>query len=152
MATQTVARMGMALAAALVVSACATGGGRLDAGEKLTIYRAAAGAPVGSFPYHGNITGWTPLGDGAIALWTGPSRAWLLDLDGPCPDIDFSPVIAVTSSEGGRVMARFDKVLASGHGSMQIPCRIREIRPLDTRQIKAAEKAARDDQGASSGT
>ncbi|MBJ7574351.1 DUF6491 family protein [Luteimonas sp. MC1828] len=151
MSTKTIARMGMALAAVLLVSGCATGGG-VGAAEKLAIYRAAAGSPVNSFPFHGSITGWTPLGDGAIALWTGPRRAWLLDLDGPCPDIDYTPVIAVTSSQAGRVSARFDKVLASGQGSMQIPCRISEIRPLDTSKVKAAEKAAREDQEASSGT
>jgi hypothetical protein len=152
MSTKTIARMGIALAAVLLMSGCATAGGSVSAGEKLAIYRAAAGEPVNSFPYHGSITGWTPLGDRSIALWTSPRRAWLLDLDGPCPDIDFSPVIAVTSSQAGRVSAGFDKVLASGQGSMQIPCRIREIRALDTSQIKAAEKAAREDQDASSGT
>ena len=152
MSTHAIARMGMALTLVLMVSGCATGGGSLAEGEKLAIYRAAAGTSVSSFPYQGRISGWTPLGERTIAVWTSPKRAWLLDLDGPCPDIEFTPVIALTSSQGGRVSAGFDKVIASGHGSMQIPCRIRGIRVLDTTRIKAAEKAAREDQDASSGT
>jgi hypothetical protein len=152
MSKRMIAPMAAAMAAALMMSSCATGGTSVSDGEKLAIYRAAAGEPVNSFPYQGRITGWTPLGDRTIALWTSPRRAWLVGLDGPCPDIDFSPVIAVTSSQGGRVSAGFDKVLASGQGSMQIPCRIREIRELDTARIKAAEKAAREDQAPASGT
>jgi hypothetical protein len=149
---RTVTATGLALLAGVVLAGCASAGGRASVDEKLAIYRAAAGPPVNSFPYHGSITGWTSLGDRTIALWTSPRRAWLVGLDGPCPDIDFSPVIAVTSSQGGRVSAGFDKVLASGHGAMQIPCRIREIRELDTARIKAAEKAAREDQAPATGT
>jgi hypothetical protein len=144
--------MGAAVAVMLGASGCASAGGGLGAGEKLAIYRAAAGEPVNSFPYHGSLTGWTPLGDRDIALWTSPRRAWLVALDGPCQDLDFTPFIAVTNSQGGRVSAGFDKVLTRGHGSIDIPCRIREIRPLDTSAIKSAEKAARDGQDASSGT
>jgi hypothetical protein len=60
------------VAAAIALSACATGGLR-DA-EKLDLYRAHAGDPVGSFNFFGRLNGWTPLGDSAVVLtlrvWT----------------------------------------------------------------------------------
>ena len=67
----------------------------------------------------------------------------LLLLSGTCPDVAYSPVIGLTS-QNSRVYAGFDKVLVDGPGSMQLPCRIREIRPLDTQRIKAAEQEARE--------
>lgn len=132
----------MALACALLLGACATDAGLREA-QKLAIYQAHAGAPVDSFRYFGSINGWTPLGDGAIALWTRPGEAWLLDLYGPCPDIPYAPVISVTS-QMGRVSTRFDKVMARSRGSIEIPCTIRQIRPLDVKAIRQAEKLARD--------
>jgi len=146
---------GVAAAIALAaLSACATTG--MSEAEKLATYRAAAGEPVSSFSYLGRISGWTPLDEEHIAVWTRPREAWLLSFHGICQDIEFAPMIGLTSQHS-RVYAGFDKVLVDGRGSMQLPCRIREIRPLDTERIKAAEKAARDaaeagSQGASSGT
>lgn len=141
----------VALAGLLAVPGCATTNA-IDDARKLAIYRAAAGEPVNSFSYLGRVTGWTPLGDQHIAVWSRPSQAWLLSLHGPCQDLDFTPVIGLTS-QGSRVYAGFDKVLVHSRASIQLPCRIREIRPLDTTAIKAAEKAAREEaQDASSGT
>lgn len=137
------------LLATAMLSACATTG--MSDADKLAMYRDHAGTPVGSFNYFGRINGWTSLGDSAIAVWTKPSEAWLLDLAGPCPDIEYTPVIGVTS-QFNRVSAKFDKVIARGSGSMDIPCRIDEIRPLDVKAIKQAEKSARDQVAESSGT
>src|SRR3546814_2622115 len=120
--------------------------------DKLATYRAHAGAPVSSFRYFGSINGWTSLGDSAIAVWTRPSEAWLLELTGPCPDIEYAPMIGVTS-QSNRVSAKFDKVIAQGGGAtMRFPCRIETIRPLDVKAIKQAEKTARDQPAESSGT
>ena len=139
----------------LVFGACLAGcasTGSIDDTRKLAIYEAAAGEPVGSFTYLGRISGWTPLGDEHIAVWTRPSEAWLLGFHGTCQDIGFTPVIGLTS-QNSRVYAGFDKVLVDGRNPMQLPCRIREIRPLDTSRVRAAEKAAREEaQDASSGT
>ena len=52
-------------------------------------------------------------GDEALAVWTRPNEAWLLDLSGPCPDLEFTHAIGLTDNLG-MVHARFDKVLASG--------------------------------------
>src|SRR3546814_10042364 len=96
---------------AVTASACASTG--MSDADKLATYRAHAGAPVSSFRYFGSINGWTSLGDSAIAVWTRPSEAWLLELTGPCPDIEYAPMIGVTS-QSNRVSAKFDKVIAQG--------------------------------------
>src|SRR3546814_4708804 len=80
---------------AVTASACASTG--MSDADKLATYRAHAGAPVDSFRYFGSINGWTSLGDTAVAVWTRPSEAWLLELTGPCPDIEYAPMIGVTS-------------------------------------------------------
>lgn len=139
--------LGVLLGSAL--GACATTG--LSSEDKLAIYRANAGEPVNSFNYFGRINGWTSLGDSAIAVWTRPNEAWLLDLAGPCPDIEYTPTIGLTS-QFNRVSANFDEVIALNRSSIQIPCRIDEIRPLDVTAIEQAEKTARDQLEASSGT
>ncbi len=141
----------MMVGAALALGACATDAGLRDE-QKLALYRTHAGPSVPSFQYFGSINGWTPLGDTAIALWTRPREAWLLDFHGPCQDVAYSPVITVTNHMG-RVSARFDKVIARNRGSIEIPCTIRQIRPLDVTAIREAEKTARDQpEGGSTGT
>ena len=141
----------LAIAVAMAaLSGCASTG--MDAAEKLAAYQAAAGEPVDSFNYFGRINGWTPLDDRHIAVWTRPREAFLLTFAGSCSDIDFAPVISLTS-QANRVYAGFDKVMAHNRTGIQMPCRIQEIRPLDTARVKAAEKAARDGaQDAASGT
>lgn len=140
----------LAAIALMALQGCATTG--VTDAEKLATYRAAAGEPVSSFTYLGRISGWTPLDDEHIAVWTRPKEAWLLSFSGSCQDIEFTPMIGLTS-QGSRVHAGFDKVLVDSPNSMRLPCRIREIRPLDVTRIREAEKAAREEaQDASSGT
>ncbi|WP_298573591.1 DUF6491 family protein [uncultured Luteimonas sp.] len=132
----------VALAASLALAACASDSG-LRTEEKRALYQSHAGEPVSSFRYFGSINGWSPLGDSALVVWTRPSEAWLLTLQGPCPDLEFAPAIGLTS-QMNQVHARFDKVIAHGAGSMQLPCHIREIRPLDVKALRASEKELRE--------
>ena len=132
----------MIVGAALALGGCATDAGLRDE-QKLALYRTHAGPSVPSFQYFGSINGWTPLGDSAVAIWTRPNQAYLLELFGPCSDLEFTPVIGVTNNMG-RTYARFDKVIARNRGSIDIPCNIKEIRPLDVKAVKQAEKVARD--------
>ena len=141
----------LAIVALLATALCACATTGMSDSDKLALYRSHAGAPVNSFHYFGQINGWTSLGDSAIAVWTRPNQAWLLDLAGRCPDIEYTPVIGVTS-QFNRVSAKFDKVIARNRGSMEIPCQISEIRPLDVKAIRGAEKTARDQMAESSGT
>ena len=130
-----------ALLASLLLAACATTG--MSDGEKAALYEANAGESVRSFRYLGRLSGWTALGDSAVAVWTRPREAWLLDLSGPCPDLPYAHSIAITSNMN-TVHVNFDKVRPiSGTPSMNVPCHIRQIRPLDVAAIREAERDMR---------
>ena len=140
MAGSSLLRTGFAvvLVASTALAACASTSNMTDA-QKYALNDAHAGAPVDHFRYLGSINGWTPLGDDALIVWTRPSEAWLLDLSGTCQDLRSTPAIGLTSSMG-RVNARFDRVLVRSTGSISMPCHIRQIRPLDVKAVRAAEK------------
>jgi len=132
----------VALIAAAALAGCATTG-KLSSGERLELYKAHAGEPVKDFQYFGSLNGWTELGDSALAVWTRPNQAWLLDLGGPCLDLSYAPAITVTNMMG-RVSARFDRVIVHGSGpGPHIPCRIDSIRPLDVKALRASERELR---------
>lgn len=118
---------------------------KLSDSEKLALYREHAGEPVKSLHYFGNINGWTPLGNKALVVWTRPSEAWLLDLSGPCQDLDYAPAITITNRMGD-VSARFDDVIVHGGGTapIRIPCKIWEIRTVDVKAVKQAERDLRE--------
>ena len=128
------------LAAATLVSGCATDSAARTA-DRLALYRAHAGPPVSDFPYYRTFSEWTPLGRDALAVWLSPTRAYLLDTP-DCNDLEWAHGIQI-SDTNGRVSARFDRVQPLGGGAVPISCRIEQIRPLDTRAIKAAERSAR---------
>ena len=131
------------LALALVAPlGCATSPKVSDA-EKLALYREHAGEPVPHFRYFGSLNGWTPLGREALAVWTRPNEAFLLELSAPCPDLDFAPAISLSESLH-QVSARFDRVTPLGHNTMTIPCRIEQIRPLDAKALRQAQKDLRE--------
>ena len=136
------------VATTLALASCASTPSMSD-DQKLALYRTHAGAPVSGFHYFGRFDSWTDIGDQAVAIWTRPSEAWLLELSGPCSGLEFTPVIGVTS-QTGVVSAHFDSVLVRNNGMHDFPCTIQTIRPLDTKAIKQAERTARDQ--ASGGT
>ena len=43
----------------------------------------------------------------------------------------------------GRLSAKFDRVMVANHGLMPISCTIQEIRPLDVKAIRTAERDMR---------
>ena len=132
----------LALLAATLLTACAH---NLSTTEKLALYRDHAGEPVKDFRYLGHLSGWAPIGDSALAVWTKPSEAYLLELTGRCQDLEYALAISITQF-GNRVTARFDDVLPLGAGtsSIKIPCRIETIRPLDVKALRASEKELRE--------
>lgn len=136
------------LGAVFGLSSCATTGKLTDT-QRLEMYRSHAGEPVPSIRYTGSFMGWTSLGDRALALQTRPSESWLLELDGPCQNLDFAHAIGLTSRMN-QLDARFDRVLV--RGGFPGGCRIATIRPLDAKAIKAemnqlrsVEAAAREE-------
>ncbi|MDI9240699.1 DUF6491 family protein [Lysobacter sp. LF1] len=132
-----------AVLATFVLGGCASD--RLTDADRLALYRAHAGAPVPSFQYFGQLDGWTPLGNTALAVWTRPSQVYLLELQATCTDLDFANAISVTN-QFGRVYSRFDKVLVLGSAVRHVPCWIREIRPIDVKALRAAEQEKRQAQ------
>ena len=134
-------RLFSTLFAVVALAACASTG-RMNDQQKLALYRAHAGAPVTRFRYLGRFDNWTDLGDTALAIWTRPNEAWLLELGASCSGLSFAHAIGLTSTVG-MVSARFDNVLVHNGGVAEIPCRIETIRPLDAKALKAAERAAR---------
>jgi Family of unknown function (DUF6491) len=129
------------LITAFAGSGCASNAALRDA-ERLALYRSHAGEPVDGIQYTGSYNGWTPLSDGAFALWTRPSQAWLIELFSPCSELDYADTIGFRNLNG-RLNARFDQVYVSSHSLLPISCTIKEIRPLDVKAIRAAEKDAR---------
>lgn len=124
------------------LAACASSG-RLGSDQRLALYRAHAGAPQSDMPFQGNLNGWNELGDSALAVWTRPGQAFLLELTGPCPDLPYAQAIGLTSRVG-RVSARLDKVLVRGPGpGPQMPCYIGSIRPLDVKALRTSEQQLR---------
>jgi hypothetical protein len=136
-------RLAFLLGLTLALSACSTT--RLTDAETMTLYQEHAGEPVNSFQYFGQINGWTPISDEALAVWTRPNQAYLLELYGPCQDLDYAPAISL-SNLMSRVSARFDNVYVHGGGasSIRLPCRIQIIRPLDVKGLKQAQKELRE--------
>lgn len=135
-----------AAALVLVLAACSSVPKQTDA-QRLELYRTHAGEPVNEFRYFGTLNGWTPLGDQALAVWTRPNEAFLLELTAHCQDLDFAPAISVTNMMG-TVSARFDDVIVRGgsRGVGRIPCRIDTIRPLDVKALKEAQRELREAQ------
>src|SRR4051812_40630017 len=127
--------------AALACAGCSTWS-RMPPDAKLALYVAHAGAPVDDFPLLGRLDNWESLGREALVVWTRPRQAWLLELYGPCDGLDFSTAIGLTD-HAGRVEAGLDSVLVSHPAPVQLPCRIRTIRPVDTAALRGAEKARR---------
>lgn len=132
-------------ACAASLSACATDRAARDA-ETRARYVAHAGAPVDKFRIFGRLSRWTALDDQSLVVWTRPSEAWLLDLSGPCPDLEFAYAIGLTDTLGS-VSARFDKVLVSSRSPIKLPCHIAQIRPVDTKALKADTREAHQSSG-----
>jgi len=95
-------------------------------------YTDYVGEPVKSF-YMDRFDGWTPVSKDQLVVWTGINEAYLLTVTGYCPDLKFVNTVAVTST--ANTVDKFEKVLV---GKDQ--CFIKEIRPVDTKQMKADRK------------
>ena len=117
-----------------VLAACSSVPSAQHRAERLAAYTAVAGAPVSSFRFF-TLYSWEPLSDRALAVYTRPNAAWLLNVDAGCHDLAFTQTIGLTSWLG-QVSTRSDKVLT---GRSMFPCVITQIRPLDLKQLKASE-------------
>jgi hypothetical protein len=117
--------------AAALLAACASNRPKLD-------YTDYAGEPVKSF-YMSNFDGWSAVSKDQLVVWAGLNKAYLLTITGYCPDLQFANTIAVTST--GNTVDKFEKVIVG-----RDRCLIREIRPIDVKQMKADRKILREQQ------
>ncbi|MFA6229964.1 MAG: DUF6491 family protein [Rhodanobacter sp.] len=106
--------------------------------QRQAAYLAAAGMPVQHFRFM-SLWSWEPLSDSQVVIYTRPNQAWLLDLDGPCQNLQYTNAIGLTSGFG-QVSTRFDKVLT---GRRYFPCTIQQIRPVDVARLKIEQQAQR---------
>jgi hypothetical protein len=129
------------LLAAAALAGCAGTLAKLN-GPKLD-YTEYAGEPVKSF-YMGNYDGWTAVSKDQLVVWSGVNKAYLLTITGYCPDLQFADRIAVTTT--CNTVDKFEKVIVG-----RDRCLIKEIRPIDTKQMKEDRKLLREQtQGTSS--
>jgi hypothetical protein len=99
--------MGAVLVASLAACSSVPYAQRMS--NRQAAYAAAAGEPVRNFRFF-ELYSWEPLGNSQLAVYTRPNEAWLLTVSGPCPDLDFTNVIGLTSNLH-EVSINFDKVL-----------------------------------------
>jgi Family of unknown function (DUF6491) len=95
-------------------------------------YSDYAGEPVKSF-YMDSLDGWSPASKNQVVVWTRLNQAYLVTVNGYCPDLRYANVIGVTST--GNTVDKFEKVLVG-----RDRCFIREIRPIDTKQMREDRK------------
>jgi len=102
-------------------------------------YSEYAGEPVKSFYMKNLDGGWSPVSKDQLVVWSGINEAYLIKVAGYCPDLMFAQAIGVTNTAG--TVDKFEKVLV-GHDK----CFIEEIRPIDTKQMKADRKLIKEQQ------
>ena len=136
-------RVVFAAIAALGVAACSSVPYAQRIGARQAAYAAAAREPVRSFRFF-ELYSWEPLGNSQLAIYTRPSEAYLVSVMSPCPDLEFTNTIGLTSNLN-EVQVRFDKVLT---GRRDFPCTIGEIRPVDLAKLKSVEHEQRKIQSA----
>ncbi|GLQ99625.1 DUF6491 family protein [Dyella mobilis] len=107
--------------------------------QRQQAYNASAGAPVQSFRLIlSGFYSWEPLSDTQLVIYTQPTRAYLLDV-WPCTNLTFASGIGLTSF-ANQVQVGFDQIF-TGRG--YVPCRIKQIRPVDLAQLKVEKEAQR---------
>jgi hypothetical protein len=127
-------RIASLLLMCIALAACASTTPREREEAALARYSAHAGEPVSSFHLR-LMREWVSLGNTHLAVYTSVNEAWLLEVEQPCHGLDFSRAVQLTST-GSRVYSKFDSV----RFEHQI-CRIREIRKVDVRAMKAERRA-----------
>lgn len=100
-----------------------------------------AGESKSTVPFSGSHD-FEPLGDDALLLWESPNRAYLLHVDGFCRNLTWAHAIQV-DHQGSSISAKFDSIKVLSNNSFDDKCRILEIKRVDVKALKAAEKTKR---------
>jgi len=104
--------------------------------QRMAQVMANAGAPVNSVVYRGTYS-WEALGEHSLLLWETPQRAYFVDVQPTCDDFPWAMNIVV-DFRNMTLDSKFDNILVRGRR-----CQIYEIRPVDVKGLKAAERQAR---------
>lgn len=121
------------LAALLLASGCA---GQRPSGAALNEYLPYAGPPIDSFHFW-HLYSWEAVGPYHVVIWSDPWTAYFLTVWQPCVNLEFAHRIGLTST--ANTVSHFEAVIVPH----QERCPIQEIRPIDTKALKAARAAAR---------
>ena len=105
--------------------------------ERLAQVMNNAGPPVGSVVYHGTYS-WEALGDHSLLLWETPQRAYFVDVDSICDELPWANAIVV-DFRNMTLDSKFDNILVGGRR-----CRIQELRAVDVKGLRAAQRQAKD--------
>jgi len=120
--------------------------------ESLARYQANAGPPVSKIRAF-TLSNWRSLGPEHVAVWRGTNKVWLVKLRPLCHGLEFARTIGFTSS-ASVISARFDKLVfrdGVGAGGRTEQCLIAEIREVDYRKLRDAERLARNTRDQASG-
>lgn len=127
--------------AALLLAACASSPRQARVDAALALVEQHAGAPVHSVQRLASVrfSDYESFGDQHLLLWEGVSRAWLLEVEIGCFNLDSAFRVAVVQ-QSAWLDTSGSYILA---GDQQ--CRIRSIRPVDAKALRLARQQARAD-------
>lgn len=103
---------------------------RATQAERLARYMRYAGAPVDQFEFW-QLDHYELVGPLKVVVFPTINTAYLLTVADPCPGLEWSNGIGVTSQESHYVTRRLDDV-TDGSG---LRCEIEEIQPIDYKQM-----------------
>ena len=129
----------------LLVAAIATTAGAQDRKterltkmeQRLEFVTRFASEPKSSVPFARSYD-FEPLGRHTLLLYESMNRAYLVEIEDFCPDLPTAMAIGVDNKTSS-LSAKFDALRIGGRS-----CRILEIRPVDVKAMKAAQKAERE--------
>lgn len=86
--------------------------------------------PVDQFNFW-SMYKWQLVGPDKVVVWTTINDAYLLTVDTPCTELQWTNNVGVTSQASHTVMRRMDAVIAG-----KDRCRIVEIQPVDYKRMQ----------------
>jgi type II secretory pathway pseudopilin PulG len=119
---------GVFLAVLLIASAGAQT--RKTQEQDLERFEKYAGAAIDEFDFW-SLYKWKLVGPEKVVVWSTINDAYLITVDQPCPGLEWTKAIGVTSQQKRIVSRKFDYV-TYGKGQR---CHINEIRPIDYKQM-----------------
>ena len=112
--------------------------------DRLATFEKFAGAPVAQFRYF-QLTGFEPLADHTVAVWTGPNKVYLIKVREPCSNFNYASTLSLDGSPTNLFTQKFGTVR---FGDEQ--CMVESIRPVDYRAMRKHRSSQKDDKSAAS--